>query len=280
LRALPDGAVGIIAGGGDLPLEVARAAAAAGRAVFIIALRGFASRQVRLFPHIFADMLDPAGIIACLRAHDVRLVALGGTVNRPGPLAVASVFSAFRNRDEIARIMQGGDDSVLRGVVRMLEDEGMTVVGAHEVAPALLAGAGDLGAIAPDAKAMNDIALGAALLASIARFDVGQACVVAGGRVLGVEGPEGTDALLERVALLVKRIVKLDGDRPVLVKAPKTGQDQRIDMPAIGPRTIAKALAAGCAGLALAANGVIVIDRAETIVEADRAGLFVTGFST
>jgi UDP-2,3-diacylglucosamine hydrolase len=278
LRALPDGPVGIIAGGGRLPLDVARAAKAAGRAVFILALRGFASRDVRAFPHAFADMLDPSGIIQGLRAHGARMVVLGGAVNRPGPLAVASVFSAFRNREEIARIMHGGDDRILRGVIRLIEEAGLPVVGAHEIAPALLADAGTLGAVAPDSAASADIAQGAELLAGLSRFDVGQACVVAGARVLGIEGPEGTDALLERVALLLKRRVKLDGTRPVLIKAPKTGQDTRIDMPVIGPRTVAKARAAGCAGLAVAAGGVIIVDRAETMAAADRAGLFVTGF--
>jgi DUF1009 family protein len=280
LPPLPAGPVAIIAGGGSLPVEVAQAARGAGREVFIVALRGFADKAVQAFPHAHADMLDPAGIIALLRREQAGSVVLAGAVGRPGPMAVASVFSAFRNRDEIARILSGGDDTLLRGVVRLLEDAGLTVVGAHEVAPALLAGDGPLGGVTAPREALADIALGTRLLETIGPFDIGQGCVVAAGRILAVEGPEGTDAMLERVAGLLKRRVRLgEGEHPVLIKGPKPAQDSRVDLPAIGEKTIHKAAAAGCGGIAVAAGGVVLIDRAELVAAADRTGLFIHGFA-
>lgn len=278
---LPAGPVAIIAGGGSLPVEVAQAAQAAGREVFIVALRGFADRAVLAFPHAQADMLDPAGIIALLRREQPGAVVLAGAVSRPGPMAVTSVFSAFRNRDEIARILSGGDDTLLRGVVRLLEDAGLTVVGAHEIAPSLLAGEGPLGTVTASPEALADIGFAARLLDAIGPFDIGQGCVVAAGRVLAVEGPEGTDAMLERAAGLLKRRVRLgEGESPVLIKGPKPAQDSRVDLPAIGEKTVQKAAAAGCGGIAVAAGGVVLIDRAELVAAADRLGLFVHGFTT
>lgn len=279
MRPLPAGTVAIVAGGGSLPVEVARAAVASGRDVFVVALRGFADRAVQAYRYAAADMLDPAGILALLRREKAACVVLAGSVSRPGPRAVTSVFSALRNRDELAKVLSGGDDTLLRGVVRLFEDAGIPVVGAHEIAPGLLAQPGVLGACTPSRGALSDIGLGARLLAAMGPFDVGQGCVVAAGRVLAVEGPEGTDAMIERAAGLLKRRVRLgEGERPVLVKAPKPGQESRVDLPAIGSRTVEKAAAAGCCGIAVAAGGVVMVDRAGTVAAADRAGLFLHGF--
>jgi DUF1009 family protein len=63
----------------------------------------------------------------------------------------------------------------------------------------------------------------------------------------------------------------------VLVKLAKTGQDLRVDLPAIGPRTVKAAAAAGCAGIAIQAGYTLIIDRNATVAEADRAGLFLIG---
>lgn len=274
------GPVAIIAGGGAFPLEVAEAARAAGRDVTVIGLRGFADKLLRRFPYVAVDMLDPGGMIAALRTSAPSCVVLAGAVTRPGPLAIGSVFSAYRNREDLARILSAGDDRLLRGVVDLIEEAGFRVAGAQEIAPSVLAPAAVLGAVSPSQAAGADIDRGRALLAAIGPWDVGQAVVVSAGRVLAVEGPEGTDATLDRVLDLQRRKrVKLDGQGGVLVKIPKPGQDVRIDLPAIGPRTIGKARAAGLSGVAVQAGGVVLVDRAGLIREADRAGLFVMGFS-
>jgi UDP-2,3-diacylglucosamine hydrolase len=274
----PAGPVAIIAGGGNFPGEVAEAIRAAGREVRVVGLRGFSARKVAGDAVIPVDMLDPAGILAALRRIAPACVVLAGSVTRPGPLAIASVFSAYRNREELRRILSSGDDRILRGAVGIIEDAGFTVVGAHEVAPGLLAPVGQLSREIPQQGDRDDIALGSEILAVTGRFDIGQGVVVAGGRVLAVEGPEGTDAMLDRVAALRRsRRVRLDGAAGVLVKRPKPGQDVRVDLPAIGPRTVARALRAGLRGIAVQAGAVVVVDRAATLLAADKAGMFLVG---
>lgn len=276
----PPGPVAIVAGGGAFPLELADAATAAGRAVFIVALRGFADRALRRHGAIWADMLDPSRVLALLKDVRPACVVLAGAVTRPGPFAISSVLSAFRNRDELGRIMSAGDDRLLRGVVALIEDAGFVVVGPQEIAPGLLIGEGPVGVGRLTDANRADAATGFALLASMGRFDVGQAVVLSGGRVLAVEGPEGTDAMLERVASLQRwRRVRLDGSGGVLVKAPKPGQDWRIDLPAVGPRTIRRMRAAGLTGLALGAGGVFAIGRQELTVAAERAGIAIEGIA-
>jgi DUF1009 family protein len=276
----PDGPVAIIAGGGQFPAEIVEAVRRSGRAVTVIGLRGFSARKVAGEPVLLADMLDPAKVLDLLRKIGPACVVLAGSVARPGPLAIASVFHAYRNRDELGRILAGGDDRILRGAVGLLEQEGFRVVGAQEVAPELLAPAGPLTHARPAEPDHADIRLAGEILAATGRFDIGQGVVVAQGRVLAVEGPEGMDAMLERVASLRRsRRVKLDGPAGVLVKRPKPGQDVRVDLPAVGPRTVAKARAAGLRGIAVEAGTVVVVDRPGMVAVAEKAGLFLWGIA-
>lgn len=136
-----------------------------------------------------------------------------------------------------------------------------------------------MGRHAPDAAAQASIATGRALLRALSPYDVGQAAVVAAQRTLAVEGPEGTDRMLARARTLGRKPFGHGAPQPgtVLVKFAKAGQDLRVDLPTIGPRTVSAAQAAGCAGLALQAGFTLIIDRPATVATADRAGLFLIG---
>lgn len=272
--------VAIIAGCGAFPFEIAHALRVTGATPFIIGLRGFVSRDAALqsLPHAIIDMLDPQKIISTLRANKIEHVILAGSVSRPGPLALLSIYTFFRNREELRRIVSGGDDRILRGVIRLLEENGFDVIGVDQAAPDLLAPNGLIASTSLPGQAASDIALGLACLRDMGRYDLGQGVVVAEGRVLAMEGPEGTDAMLERVRLMQKnRRVILENACAILVKAPKPAQDRRVDLPAIGPGTIKSAKAAGLKGIAVAAHEVVLVERQKLIRDADQAGLFVTG---
>ena len=104
----------------------------------------------------------------------------------------------------------------------------------------------------------------------------GQAVVVAGGVCLGVEAVEGTDALLARVAALPEeRRRSAPPPSGVLVKMAKPGQDRRIDLPSIGPRTVEGVARAGLRGIVVEADGANILEREATIRAADAAELFL-----
>lgn len=272
--------VGLIAGSGGFPFEIASALKAQGRDVFIVGLRGFMARDKALhtIDHVYADMLDPQRILRLLRERGVSDVMLAGGVSRPGPMALLSIYSFFRNREELKRLVSGGDDRILRGVIRLLEENGFSVIGVDEAAPSLLVAEGRVGAIPLPDTAHADIALGLEVIRSLSAYDMGQGVVVAGGRMLAIEGPEGTDAMLERVRLMqANRRVQLAVPSAILVKAAKKGQDRRVDLPAIGPKTIENAAKAGVIGLAVVADDVVLVERARLVKEADRRGIFVAG---
>ncbi len=268
----------LVAGAGRLPELVAASLERAGRPFRVLAVRGFTERAMRARADATVDLLDIPGTLRILKEWAPDAVVPAGGVARPSPAALLNAAHAVKNRD-ILRGLAGGDDRLLRAVLSLLEENGHRVLGVHEVAPDLLGRPGRLGKHAPDKDAALSIATGRAMLGALSPFDVGQAAVVAAERVIAVEGPEGTDRMLIRARALGRKPFGY-GSAPkgtVLVKLPKLGQDLRIDLPAIGPRTIHRAAAAGCAGIAIGAGHTLVIDAGATVAAADAAGLFLIG---
>lgn len=266
-------ALGILAGGGPLPGQVAAAARAAGRPVFIVGLEGYAEPAVIApFPHAMARLGAAGTILGLLRGAAVQDLVLVGPVRRPSVFDLRPDAEGVRIMARIGRAAFGGDDGLLAAVVRVLAEEGFHIIGAHEIITESLGPAGLLTRVAPDAQAQADIDRGVAVARVIGAVDVGQGCVVQQGIVLAVEAIEGTDAMLARARGLAR-----PGPGGVLVKLVKPGQDRRADLPTIGPRTIAACAEAGLRGIAFEAGGTMLTDRAATIAEADRAGLFLVG---
>jgi DUF1009 family protein len=269
--------IGILAGGGRLPLTIAESVIERGGSVHIVGIEGEADAEIARFPHTWVNWGHVARMVATLRAHADALVIAGG-VRRPDLWKLRPDWGFFVSLPQILEMMAGGDDSVLSRVVRFFEAKGIEVRGAHEVAPGLLAAAGPAGALALDAQSLADAELGFAVRAALGPLDAGQAVVTDRGRVLAIEGAEGTDAMLRRVAGL--RSAREGASRSgVLAKGPKPGQELRVDMPTIGPRTIDAAAAAGLAGIAIEAGAVLLLDRAEAVQSAGAHGLAIEGLA-
>jgi len=260
--------LGIVAGAGDLPQRIADAAREAGRDVFVLGLEGFAQPPL---PQAWVRLGAAAQGIDILRAQGVTELVLAGGVRRPSLLALRP---DLRTAKFVAKIgMRAlGDDGLLRAIVAELEGEGFRVVGADTILNAALAPEGVLGKIVPDEIARGDVARGVTAARALGALDIGQAVVVQQGVVLGVEGTEGTDALVARCASLA-----LDGPGGVLVKMAKPEQERRADLPTIGPDTVVRAADAGLRGIAVEAGAALILDRAETIAAADARGLFIVG---
>ncbi|MBN8872463.1 MAG: UDP-2,3-diacylglucosamine diphosphatase LpxI [Rhodospirillales bacterium] len=266
-------ALGILAGGGRLPAQVAAAAKAAGRSVFIVGLEGFADPAVLApWPHEIIRIGAAGRILAALRGHGCQDLVLIGPVRRPSVLDLRPDAEGMRILGRIGRAAFMGDDGLLAAVIKVLGEAGFRVIGAQEVMRDALGPRGLLTRAEPDAQAVADLERGIAVARALGAADVGQGCVVQQGLVLAVEAVEGTDAMLARCAGLAR-----PGVGGVLVKLVKPGQERRADLPTIGPTTIAGAAAAGLRGVAFEAGGTILADREATVAAADAAGLFVLG---
>jgi DUF1009 family protein len=268
----------VLAGGGDFPVLVATAARAAGRDVVVAAIRGEADPAIEAFPHRWVGRGQLGTVLRLFRSAGARdLVIVGGIRDRRLPRLSELDFGALFEFLRHLRILRHGDDGLLRKIARIFEARGLRIVGAGDVAPHLLMPEGRLGAIAPDAASLDDIAVGVAAAGELGVRDLGQAVIVVDGRVVAREGRDGTDAMLAAHAAASPAGGRRRG---VLVKRPKPIQDLRLDMPAIGPATVAAVAAAGLAGIAVAAGGTLVADRARVAAAADAAGIWVWGVGT
>lgn len=205
-----------------------------------------------------------------LKSRGVSEVCFAGSLQRV-PLDTAEIDPA--TMPLVPRMMEAlksGDDAALRTVLSFFEEAGLTICAAHEIAPDLLPKTGVLGAVEPTRDDDEDASRAAEVVAAMGSADIGQACVVHLGQVLAVEGSFGTDWMLQSLAHRPD-----DATGGLFYKAAKPGQDRRIDLPTIGPGTVAAAASAGLKGIAIEEGGVLVIDRQETIAAADASGLFL-----
>ena len=279
--ATPMKPLAILCGGGDFPIQVAQAALQQGRNPVMVGVVGAADKRIEAFPHFWVHMGEVGKLFRSLKERDIGEIAIVGAMTRPEFSDLRLDWGALRRFSGLASLFRGGDNRLLVGIAGFFEKEGVAVVGVHQIAPQLLVSPGALSALAPSAQAQADARIGAGLIAALSPFDAGQAVVVANGRVLAVEAAEGTDAMLARIAdLRAAHRLRLRGKAGVLVKAPKRDQDMRLDMPAVGLRTIEGARRAELEGIALSSGRVLIADRAAFVRAADEAGLFVFGLET
>ena len=269
-RTAPIARTALIAGRGALPGALI---AAMDAPPLICALEGFPPDGLPVDQMFRIERL--AVFLDWLVGQGVTRVVFAGAVQRP---RLDPSLMDPRSAQILPRIMaafQAGDDATLRAIVAIFEEAGLAVVGVADIAPQLVPGAGILAGqtIAVDDRDAQRAAL---IVAALGSVDVGQAAVVQQGLCLAVEVLAGSDAMLQAVADLptTLRPDPLRG-KGVFYKAPKPGQDRRIDLPTLGENTVQRAAAAGLAGIAWQAGSVICLDLPAMINTAERAGLFL-----
>jgi UDP-2,3-diacylglucosamine hydrolase len=280
IRLSPGERVGIVAGSGRLPINVAERLVAAGHAPFVVLIEGEAGSDPALLAceHETLPLESFAEFVPVMKRHGVtHIVLAGGIDRRPNWRAVRPSFALLRILPRAIAALAKGDDGLLRILVRGLESFGFKVVGAHEIIPDILAPKGAMTRATPTEADWRDLnaALEAAL--AIGRLDIGQGAISIGGRVIALEGIEGTDCLLARVADMRDHGRLAGKKRGVLVKCAKPQQEKRADLPTIGPATVEGAHAAGLAGIGIEAGNSLVLDFGRMVERADELGLFVVG---
>ncbi|RRN63167.1 LpxI family protein [Caulobacter sp. 602-1] len=270
--------LGLIAGGGSLPVELADHCEAAGRAFAVMRLRGFAEPSLARYPGVEVGIGEFGKAFKALRAEGCEVVCFAGDVKRPDFGALMPDARGLLIMPSLIKAARQGDDALLRRVLDEFEKEGFEIEGAHEVVGEMTLPRGRLGKFYPRDEHMADIDKALLVAREIGRLDVGQGAVVCNGLVLAVEAQEGTDAMLRRVAELPQAI-RGSAERPrgVLAKAPKPIQETKVDLPTIGVATIQRAARAGLAGVVGEAGGLLVVDRKAVMACADDLGLFVLG---
>ncbi len=270
------GKLGILAGGGELPVLLVDACKAEDRPYFILGIEGAVdSALLDGEPHARIRIGAIGEALKLLRDEGVEQLVMGGRMKRPGIASLKPDATGAKLLARLGKSFFSGDNTLLSSIVSYLEEEGFEVVGADDVLSDLLAPQGLIGRTPVPKEAARDIEIGVKIAHQIGEMDIGQAVVIQQGYVLGVEAAEGTDGLISRCGQL-RRNVPYGG---VLVKVKKPSQERRVDLPTIGVTTVESIARAGLSGVAVEAGGALIINRKAVALKAEALNVFVVGFS-
>lgn len=273
--------IAIVAGGGAIPVMVAKTLAEQGTPPFVGLLEGDADESLRQYEHMRLSTALIGKLVVELKKRKLNKVVFVGTVQgRPKWSDFRPDWTTLKLLTRIATAMRSGDNQLLSAVVDAVEEEGIEVVGVHEILPQLLAGEGPIAGSKPSKAQMDSISVGSKAAKSLGALDAGQGVVVIGNRIVALEGAEGTDEMLERIADLRARGKLPAREGGVLVKLCKPQQDRRVDMPTIGAKTVHNAANARLKGIVVDAGNTLINDIDETIEHATNSGLFIYGLSS
>ena len=263
----------ILAGRGPLPVSVAEIAKKTGWKVFVVSLNGESDKALDKYPNIKINITKVDKIISILKEKSIKDVLMIGYVDRhinwKKDLGLGLLILALRNRD----FFQRGDASLCSRIVSFLESKDFVVHGAHEIANELVLKIGTISKSKPNKHNEKDIIHGLSVVKMIGILDIGQCVVVDNNRVLAIEAAEGTDLMLDRVKIIKNKHKSIKSG--VFIKYSQEIQDNRIDMPTIGPVTIQKVYEAGLSGLVISSGSVIVHDYIEVCRLLDNYNLFL-----
>ncbi|MCZ2328359.1 LpxI family protein [Bartonella sp. F02] len=273
------GRTAIIAGNGVLPIIIAQELEKHGQNPFLVLLRDEADTALYSYEHCELSIIELARLIKALKAAEVcNIILAGGVKKRPSLSQLRFDWPTLLALPKLCKALGKGDDALLRAFIQVIEKYGFFVIGAHEVVPDLLAPIEfNLTLRRATKKEKTDILLGSEAAKLLGQLDIGQAVVAINGRVIAVEGAEGTDNMLQRVCEMRKR-EQIPSKGGVLVKCAKPQQDHRVDLPSIGPTTMINIAKSGLVGVAVEANKSLILSLKETVEEANKHSLFIETF--
>ena len=262
--------IGIIAGGGQLPLLFAKAASQGGLEIFAAAHEGETDNELaNLVNGLQWVRLGQLGrIIKFFKQQGVDKTVMVGSITKTN--IFRDIRPDLKGLGLWNKINVKQDDAILRAVAEGLAKEGIEVVASTGYLPELLFPKGVLTKKKPTNAQQDDIRFGWQMARAVGNLDIGQCVVVRNQTVLAVEAIEGTDAAIKRGGMLGK-------EKTVIIKLRKPNQDFRFDLPAVGITTIDSLLEAKAAVLAVEAEHALLFDR-ETVVQlANKSGIVVVG---
>ena len=266
----------IIAGGGILSGVIIETARKKGWNVTVFAIGDLNITKNQNISLIEMNRLDIGRIFQILKSQKIKNICMVGYIPRPNSLKDYLNFrylnvQTFSILLQSIGILRGGDASLFKKINSLLEKRGYKIIGASEIAPNLTLKEGLYSSKRVSKVEFKNIKKAKQCAEMTGYLDIGQAVVVKDGRVLAIEAAEGTDVMLERVACLEAINIRRGG---VILKSAQINQDERVDMPTIGPNTIKNIVKANLSGIAITADNVIVLDFQKVIEMIEENNLY------
>ena len=268
--------VGLIAGDGSFPLEVAKSISQKNKEIFIIAIKGSASKDIERYPHLWIRIGQIGKAIRALKENNCKELILIGGVKKPNVWLLRPDFGALKLFFKLIILPIKGDASILKALLNFLEkDNKFKVVGAEKYIPYLLMSKGLIAGEKINEQANIDIDIAVENCKNIGSKDIGQACVVVNGQIIASEDSSGTDKMLRGI---ISKEIRFNNEG-VLVKLVKPIQDRRVDLPAIGLQTIKLAKEIGLCGIAIEDKSSFISNKEGVIEFANKNNIFIFGLS-
>lgn len=272
--------IGLVAGWGRFPVEVAQTLVRNGRHVCCVAITGHASTDLEsICDHVvWLGVGKLGGHMRYFRRNGVQQVTMAGKLFKAELLYAGSLWlrhlpdwTCVRTLGPslVGRHRNARDDNLLLAITNAYQQTGMEVCPATDFAPELLVNEGMLTGSSVNTRLQQDIAAGWQVAKQMGAMDIGQTITIKDGTVIAVEAIEGTDACIERTGQLCRR------GGWTLVKVSKPNQDMRFDVPTIGPQTVQRVRDAGGKAIVIEADKTIVVSQKETYAAAKQFGITI-----
>ncbi len=257
----------LIAGKGSLPDIIYKKLVSQGQKVNVSLLpgsdnQGLDANHSRITPKNFYIMLQNNW------ERGARHIVLAGGVNRPEQTKISYQKDSGKKHLSLA----GGDDSILKRFLNVIEEIGFKIWGVHEILPNLVNHGGVLTNHNPSSTDKTDAIMGEKIVSTLGIADLGQAAIIRTNRCIAVE-TISTDWMLDSVRDLL--VTYSDERVGILIKASKPSQDLRVDLPTIGPNTIQRVISVGLGGIIIESGKVVIIDKPKVIEMANNGGIFI-----
>ena len=260
---------GLIAGNGKFPFLVLEAARSQGIDMVVAAIKEETFPEIEQHAKTVHWMsLGQLGkLIKTFKSEGVNHAIMAGQVKHKQ--IFSSIIPDLKMIQLLASLVTKNTDSLIGGVAKMLEQEGIHLIDSTLFLRPLLPDPGVLTRRSPSEEEKRDLDHGYRVARELGRLDLGQSVAVSDGACVALEAMEGTDAVMERAASLAN-------GRPLrVVKLAKPNQDLRFDVPVIGPATVRLMVRLKVSALAIEARKTLMIDREDLIREADASGLAI-----
>ena len=266
--------LGLLAGIGHLPVDVAQSAKKLGYKVVAIAVVADTDPELPENADIFYTInVGKVGkILQTLKLHDVKNVTMIGKVTKEVLYKNGVMIPDLTTIRVLASLPDRKDDTIMNAIVKLIEDKGMHVMDQTVLIQPLLPEPGVLTKRKPTEQEWEDMRFGFRMAKELGRLDIGQTVVVKNRAVMALEAIEGTDACILRGGFLGKGGV-------VVAKTAKPAQDNRFDMPSVGTTTLTSMIHAGATGIVIEAGRTLLVDRKRTLAMAEEKGITIVSMS-
>lgn len=264
--------IGLIAGNGRFPFLVLESAREQHLEVVVAAIREETFPEIESlgFPVHWMGLGQLGRLIRVFKEAGVRKALMAGQVRHMQIFGPS--LPDLRMLRMLAGLRQKNTDSLISGVARVLEAEGITLVDSTSLIPQHMAPEGRLTRRGLNRRERADVEYGRPIAVRVASMDLGQTIVVRDRAVVAVEAMEGTDAVIRRAGELVHR------KSLTVIKVSKPNQDMRFDVPVVGVPTIRLMIEAGATALVLDARRTLLLEREDLVRLADEHGITIIGF--